>query len=116
MKKLLPSVSACRQLVPKLAADEKGKLKSRLSGKKIFLVADESEVQRKKFVNVLAGSLEFPDKEWLYDCLPLVKSLDSTMVCQIAGCIRDLNAARDDFLLLLSTLHEISRALCVNRR
>ena len=113
MNKPLPSVSACRQLVPKLAGDEKGDLKS---GKKIFLVADESEVQRKKFVNVLAGSLEFPDKEWLYDCLPLVKSLDSTMVCQIAGCIRDLNAARDDFLLLLSTLHEISRALCVNRR
>ena len=39
--------------------------------KKIFLIVDEAEIAKQKYINVLVGSLDAPNQTFLVDCHPL---------------------------------------------
>ena len=60
-----PSESACRKQVNDLASQESERIKKLLTRKPIFLVVDESDVSGQKYVNVLAGLMEEPNKTYL---------------------------------------------------
>ena len=65
-----PSESACRIQNNDFAKQESDRIKKVLTRKPIFLVADESDVSGQKYVNVLAGLMEEPNKS---NCLQPVK-------------------------------------------
>ena len=56
-----------------LASPKKEQIQELLCDKKIFLIVDEAEVAKHKYINVLVGSLDAPNQTFLVDC----QSLDS---------------------------------------
>ena len=51
----VPSEAACRAHVDTLARQQLQQIKSLLTGKNVFMVVDESEVAKNKYVNILVG-------------------------------------------------------------
>ena len=74
------------------------------------LVVDESDVSGQKYVNVLAGLLEEPNKTCLIACSPLSGNPYSSNICAIGSnictivddCLKEMGITREMFLLLLS--------------
>ena len=98
-----PSESACRKQVNDLASQESERIKKLLARKPIFLVADESDVSGQKYVNVLAGPMEEPNKTYLIACSPLSGNPYSSNICTIVDdCLKEMGITREMFLLLLS--------------
>ena len=58
----VPSKTMCREHVHELAESEQGHIKELLMDKKIFLVVDKSEIDKKKYLNVLVGDINVPEK------------------------------------------------------
>lgn len=103
MKHPCPSASACRQLVPQLAADERERVQSLMNDKKVFIIIDESEVQDRKFINILVGDLAQPSKVWLYECKHHAGSINSNIISQLVDdVLHELSVDRHNFVLLLS--------------
>ena len=53
-------------------------------GKQIFLVADESTLSDMQYFNILVGSLETTDVNYLYDCEPnnnsIAQAVEGTVI------------------------------------
>ena len=70
MGKVLPSETAARACVAKLAS-KKEQIQELLRDKKIFLIVDEAEIAQQKYISVLVGSLDAPNQTFVVDCHPL---------------------------------------------
>ena len=98
-----PSESACRKQVNDLASQESERIEKLLTRKPIFLVVDESYVSGQKYINVLAGPMEEPNKTHLIACSPLSGNPNSSKICRIVDdCLKEMGITREMFLLLLS--------------
>ena len=71
MGKALPSETAARACVAKLASQKEEQVQEFLRDKKIFLFVDEAEVAKQKHISVLVGSLDAPNQTFLVNCYPL---------------------------------------------
>ena len=100
---LCPSESACRKQVNDLASQESERIEKLLIRKPIFLVVDESDVSGQKYVNVLAGPMEEPNKTYLIGCSPLSGNPNSSNICTIVDdCLKEMGITREMLLLLFS--------------
>ena len=68
MGKILPSETAARACVAKLAS-QKEQIQEVLCDK-FFFDLDEAEAAKQKYTNVLVGSLDAPNQTFLVDCHP----------------------------------------------
>ena len=99
----LPYESLCRSKVKKLAEQELLRLQSYLKNEEVFMVVDESEIDKKQFFNILVGKITAPETTFVFSCKPLSKSADSDIVTrEIDDAARCLSIAWDKFCLLLS--------------
>ena len=71
MGKVLPSETAARACVAKLASQKEEQIQQLLRDKKIFLIVDKAEVAKQKYISVLVGSLGAPNQTFLVNCHPL---------------------------------------------
>ena len=71
MGKVLPSETAARACVAKLASQKEEQIQELLRDKKFFLIVDEAEVAKQKYCSVLVGSLDAPNQTFLVNCHPL---------------------------------------------
>ena len=71
MGKVLPSETAARACVAKLAFQKEEQIQELLCNKKIFLIVDEVEITKQKYISVLVGSLDAPNQTFVVDCHPL---------------------------------------------
>ena len=86
-----------------MAAEEIERLKELFAAKAVFLVVDEAEVSGQKYVNILAGLMEEPEKTYLVNCKPLNGNPNNSNNCTIVDdSLKKMNIAREKFLLLLS--------------
>ena len=77
-------------------------MKNIAAEKQVFFVVDESQISGKKYINILFGTLDEPNKTYLYDCLP-VETVNHEIICQtVDDAARSLNIQRANFLLLIS--------------
>ena len=77
-------------------------IKKKLAGKGIFMVVDESEVLKNKYINVLVSDAAEPEKTYIVDC-SIVETVNQHIVAsKIDNCIKKLDALRSRFVLLLS--------------
>ena len=70
MGKALPSETAAWACVAKLASQKEEQIQELLVTKK-FLIVDEAEIAKQKYISVLVGSLDAPNQTFLVDCHPL---------------------------------------------
>ena len=68
MGKVLPSETAARACVAKLAYQKEVQIQKLLRDKKIILIVDEAEIAKQKYISVLVGSLDAPNQTFLVDC------------------------------------------------
>ena len=61
----MPSETVCRDYVKTLANNEQDRLKYLLKDKCIFIVIDESEVNKTKFISVFVGDIDVPENTYL---------------------------------------------------
>ena len=73
MGKILSSETATRACVAKYTSQKEEQIQELLRDKKFFLIVDEAEVIRQKYIKVLVGNLDAPNQIFLVDC----HSLDS---------------------------------------
>ena len=60
MGKPLPfKTAACASVAP-LASQKEENIRELLRDKTVFLIVDEAEVDKQKYINVLVGSLRYP--------------------------------------------------------
>ena len=67
----MPSETAARACVAKLAFQKEEQIQELLCDKKNFLIVDEAEITKQKYISVLVGSLDAPNQTFLVDCHPL---------------------------------------------
>ena len=67
----MPSETAARACVAKLASQKEEQTQELLRDKQIFLIVDEAEIAKQKYISVLVGSLDAPNQTFLVDCHPL---------------------------------------------
>ena len=92
----------CRDYVKTLANNEQDWLKYLLKDKCIFIVIDESEVDKMKFINVIVGDIDVLEKMYLIKCC-ITETVSQSIICmKINDILRKLDIARENFLLLLS--------------
>ena len=105
MEKVLPSETAARASVAKLAYKKKEQIRELLFNKQIFLIVDKAEVAKRNYVNVLVGSLGTPNDTFLIDCLPLKSGSNdnsSIILHTVDDILRQLETKRKNFPLLLT--------------
>ena len=105
MGKVLPSETAARACVAKLASQKEEQIQELLRDKKIFLIVDEAEVAKQKYISVLVGSLDAPDQTFLANRHPLDsdRNVNSSIIFHTADDIlRQLEIKRENFLLFLT--------------
>ena len=84
------------------ANNEQDRLKYLLNDKCIFIVINESEVDKTKFVNVIVGDIDVPEKMYFIECC-VAETVNQSIICmKINDILRKLDIARENFLLLLS--------------
>ena len=71
MGKVLPLETAARACVAKLASQKEEEIQELLLDKKIFVIVDEAEVTKQKYISVFVGSLDAPNQTFLVNCHPL---------------------------------------------
>ena len=105
MGKVLPSENAARACVAKLASQKKEQIQELLRDKKIFLIVDEAEVAKQKYISVLVGSLDAPNQTFLVNCRPLDsgRNVDSSIILlTVDDILRQLEIKRKNFSLFLT--------------
>ena len=96
-----PSETVCRDYVKTLANNEQDRLKYLLKDKSIFIVIDGSEVDKTKFINVIVGDIDVPEKTYLIECC-VTETVNQSIICmKIDNILRKLDIARENFLLFL---------------
>ena len=68
---------------------------------KNFLIVDEAEVAKKKYINVLVGSLDAPNQTFFVDCHPL-DSGSNIILHAVDDILRSLETKRENFSLFLT--------------
>ena len=108
MGKVLPSETAAPTNVAKLAYRKEEQIRKLLFDKQIFLIVDEAEVAKRKYINVLVGSLDTPNDTFLIDCLPLEsgRNVNNIIILMILhtedDILRQLETRRKNLALLLT--------------
>ena len=105
MGKVLPSETAARACVAKLASQQEEQNPELLHDKKIFLIVDEAEVAKQKYISVLVGSLDAPNQTFLVNCHPLEsdRNVNSSIILHtVDDILRQLEIKRENFSLLLT--------------
>ena len=72
---------------------------------KKFLIVEEAEVAKQKYINVLVGSLDAPNQTFLVDCHPLYSgsNVNSSIILHtVNNILRQLEIKHENFLLFLS--------------
>ena len=72
---------------------------------KIFLIVDEVEIAKQKYISVLVGSLDAPNQTFLVDCHPLVSgsNVNSKIILHTENDIsRQLEIKLENFSLFLT--------------
>lgn len=99
----IPSETTCRRRVDEIASQTVKKIKSKIAKSKIFLIADESDIDGKKFMNIMIGSLNRPEEVFLADCILLPKSSDSNTVASLLDdFLKNFGILKENFALLIS--------------
>jgi len=99
----LSSESTCRRAVADIAKSVEEKVHSILRDQNFFLVVDETDINGKKFVNILAGLLTEPSKTYLLDCVPIFSSPNAPLISQLVDeTIKNIGVNRNHFLLEIS--------------
>ena len=104
MGKVLPSETAARACVAKLAS-QKEQIQELLQDKKIFLIVDEAEIAKQKCISVLVGSLDAPNQTFLVDYHPLDSgsNVNSSIILHtVDDILRQLEIKRENFSLFLT--------------
>ena len=105
MGKVLPSETAARACVAKLASQQEEQIQELLRDKNFFLIVDEAEVAKQKYISVLVGSLDAPNQTFLVNCHPLDsgRNVNSSIILHIVDDIlRQLEIKRENFSLFLT--------------
>ena len=69
------------------------------------MIVDEAEVSKRKYINVLVGSLDTPNNTFLIDCLPLESgsNVNSSIILHtVDDTLRQLETKRENFALYLT--------------
>ena len=106
MGKVLPSETAARACVAKLASQTEEQIQELLRDKKIFLIVDETEVaKQQKHISMLVGSLDASDQTFLVNCHPLNsgRNVNSSIILHtVDDILRQLEIKRENFSLFLT--------------
>ena len=105
MGKVLPSETAARECVVKLASQKEEQIQELLRDKKFFLIVDEAEIAKQKYISVFVGSLDAPNQTFLVDCHPLDSgsNINSSIILHtVDGILRQLEIKRENFSLFLT--------------
>ena len=108
MEKVLPSETAARACVAKLASKKDEQIQELLRDKKFFLIVDEAEVAKQKYISALVGSLDAPNQTFLVNCHPLdlliaVDHVISSIILHtVDDILRQLEIKRENFSLFLT--------------
>ena len=105
MGKVLPSETAARACVAKLASQHEEQIQELLRDKKVFLIVDEAEVVQQKYISVLVGSLDAPDQTFLVNCHSLDngRNVTSSIILHtVDDILRQLEIKREIFSLFLT--------------
>ena len=105
MGKVLPSETAARACVAKLASQKEEQIQELLRDKKNFLIVDEAEVAKQKYISVLVGSLDAPNQTFLVNCHPLDSghNVNSSIILHtVDDILRQLEIKRENFSLFLT--------------
>ena len=105
MGKVLPSETAARACVAKLASQKEEQIQELLRNKKIFLIVDEAEVAKQKYISVLVCSLDAPNQTFLVNCHPLDsgRNVNSSIILHtVDDILRQLEIKRENFSLFLT--------------
>ena len=103
--KVLPSETAARACVAKLASQKEEQIQELLRDKKIFLIVNEAEIAKQKYISVLVGSLDAPNQTFLVDCHPLDSgsNVNSSIILHtVDDILRQLEIKRENFSLFLT--------------
>ena len=103
MGKVLSSVIAARACVAKLASRKEEQIKELLCDKNVFLIVDEAEVAKQKYV--LVSSLDATNRIFLVDCHPLDSgsNVNSNIILHtVDDILRQLEIKRRIFLLFFT--------------
>ena len=85
-----------------LAESETERLRQLFENKNAFVVIDETELNKAKYVNVLIGDIAVPEKMYLLDCLEVETANQQVIAAKIDDALRKINIPREKFVLLLS--------------
>ena len=99
---MLPSETAAQACVAELASQNEEQIQKLLRDKKIFLIVDEVEVAKQKYIGVLVGSLDAPNQTFLFNCHPLDSGRNvnsSTIPHTVDDVLRQLEIKRENFSL-----------------
>ena len=105
MGKVLPSETAARACVAKLASQKEEQIQQLLRDKQIFLFVDEAEIAKQKYISVFVGSLDAPNQTFLVDCHPLDSgsNVNSGIILHaVDDILRQLEIKRGNFSLFLT--------------
>ena len=105
MGKLLLSETAARACVAKLASQNEKQIQELLRDKKVFLIVDEAEVAKQKYISVLVGSLDAPNQTFLVNCHPLDngRNVNSSIILHtVDDILRQLEIKRENFSSFLT--------------
>ena len=105
MGKVLPSETAARACVAKVASQKKNKFKNYFVTKTFFSIVNEAEIAKQKYISVLVGSLDAPNQTFLVDCHPLDSgnNVNSSIILHsVDDILRQLEIKRETFSLFLS--------------
>ena len=73
--------------------------------KKFFLIVDEAEIAKQKYISVLVGSVDAPNQTFLVDCPPLDsgRNVNSSIILHtVDDILQQLEIKRENFLLFLT--------------
>ena len=105
MEKVLPLETATRACVAKLTSQKEKQIQELLRDKKIFLIVDEAEVAKQKYISGLVGSLDAPNQTFLFNCHPLDSGRNannSIILHTVNDILRQLEIKRENFSLFLT--------------
>ena len=101
----MPLETATWACVAKLASQKEEQIQELLCDKKICLIVDEAEIAKQKYISVLVGSLDAPNRTFLIDCHPLDSgsNVNSSIILHtVDDILRQLEIKRENFSLFLT--------------
>ena len=110
MGKALHLETAAWACVAKLASQKEEQIQELLCDKKVFLIVDEAEIAKQKYISVLVGSLDAPNQTFLVDCHPLDSgsNVNSSIILHtVDDILRQLETKHENFSLFLTDAAQI---------